>query len=505
MRGRGARGHGGIRLTPKQWSELGDYTLLSQARSDLAAFGEYVFGHHAAAHHARIIELLTDESKRNILIIAPHGHAKTTWAGQIYPAWKIGNKPSTHIIFISNTATQAEKPSVAIREEIVKAKYRLVFPKIRTDSRKGWSEKEWFVERQEAGDKDATFLAAGIHGPILGARCDELIFDDVCDEENTATEHQRDKMASWLNRTARSRLVPGGRIVVIMTRWHEDDYAAELIREGFFLLHLPAIGYGGKDRCPICSKFDDSRCRHWDAGEGQALWPEHIPLADLEAIRRRWPHDFETNYQGNPHLPQGEFLKRDWWQLMAASQWPTEFDDLIQVWDTAAKAGEAAAYSACVTMGRLGNRIFIEDVFRKKMEWPELERKAIELLQRSRPRVVVVEDQSSGISLIQALKAKGLPILPMKTDRNKIARTKAISGIVQAGLVFLPKGRDWVESFIDETAGFPDTKYKDQTDAAVHGITYFAREQEHEFMVEYEEQVVISPELDRVDMARGGY
>ncbi len=455
---------------------------LELARQSLTAFAGRVFGLAPARHHREWIGALEDQSMRRLLIIAPPGHAKTSWVSIFYPAWRVGREPSVHLGLLSNTATQAHRPSVAVRDTLKSSDaYHALFPAIQPDFIKGWAEHEWFVQRTQPGDKDATMVAAGVFGPILGGRFDELILDDVCDAENTATARQRERVRDWILTTALSRLVPDGRVICVMTRWHENDLAKDLIEQGFQVIHMPAI----------------------DA-EGRALWPEVWPLSKLEQKKRELGSlAFEGMYQGNPTVPQGDVLKRAWWRV--EESWPKEFDDTIQIYDTAFKEGASADFSVCITLSLLQGRVYVRDVLREKLAWPDLMRAVRVQYQRHWPRLCLIEDRASGQSLIQALQQEAIPVLPVRADKSKLARTTAISGFVESGRVCLPRHAEWLDDFVEETAAFPRGAHDDQVDALVHGLTYFFLQGEQETVVEYEEPVSISPELDEIDAQFGIY
>ncbi len=215
------------------------------ARHDLGAFAAHVFDCWPAPHHELWVELLTDPRLERLLIIAPPGHAKSTWCTCIYPAWIIGRTPVVNILLVSAAAAQARLFSGTIRATLQAPAYAEVFPEIAIDRARGWSQSAWFVQRDAAANKDATLAAYGVNGPIIGRRADLILVDDPCTEANTATTESRKKMWLWFRQTLLTRLRPGGRVIVIMTRWHEGDLAGELIRSGdFAVCHLRALGEG---------------------------------------------------------------------------------------------------------------------------------------------------------------------------------------------------------------------------------------------------------------------
>ncbi len=470
-------------------------------RRSLAAWAEAVADLSPARHHQEWIAALEDNSIRRLLIIAPPGHAKTSWVSIFYPAWRIGSDPNLHFCLLSNTATQAHRPSVAARELIKNSEaYHKIFPQVKPDYIKGWAEHEWFVQRPNPGDKDATMIAAGVFGPILGARIDELILDDCVDQENSATARQRKKMWEWVKATAISRLTPDGRIICVMTRWHERDLAAQLkAMGGFRVIHMPAIGY---------------------YGEGEALWPEVWPVERLEEKRRdQGTLRFEGMYQGNPTVPEGSLLKRAWFRL--EEQIPAAFDYVLQIWDTAYEGeneGSDASYSACITLGILRADVTILGWFMQRMEWPDLLRAGyvefrLQGLRGQLPRLILVEDKASGKSLIQAWrsgqgrnKAAGdplLPVMPVPARQSKTERANSVSGFIEAGHVHLPAGAPWAEALLDHCAAFPKAAHEDDVDALIHGLRFiFLGDEEEEIVLEYDPYGLenqITPELDEAD------
>lgn len=217
--------------------------LPEMARHDLGAFAAQVFDCWPAPHHELWAELLTDNRLERLLIIAPPGHAKSTWCTTIYPAWLIGRNPAVNILLVSAAAAQARLFSGVIRATLQSPAYLEVFPDITLDKTRGWSQSAWFVRRDAVANKDATLAAYGVNGPIIGRRADCILVDDPCTEANTATPEARRKMWQWFRQTLLTRLRPAGRVIVVMTRWHEADLASELIHAGdFAVCHLRALG-----------------------------------------------------------------------------------------------------------------------------------------------------------------------------------------------------------------------------------------------------------------------
>ena len=206
-----------------------------------------VFGYEPRPHQLPWIAALEDMSIKRLIIIAPPKYGKTPTM-QDYVSWRIGNDPNNyHCLYVSNTAKQAKKPSVAIRDTIEYSdRYHKYYP-ILPDKNKGWARDLLFVKRWDPSDKDSTFQACGVHGPVIGATVEEVILDDVADKENQATEYQAEQLMSWLRSTPLSRLVPNiSRVVMICTRWSEMDPAEAFKNDGWTVIELKAITDEGK-------------------------------------------------------------------------------------------------------------------------------------------------------------------------------------------------------------------------------------------------------------------
>jgi len=224
---------------------------LRRARVDLAAFVEFVFGFHLGEHHRRWCDALSREAR--LVLLAPVEHGKTTLSSLALPLWTLGRNPGARIALISETHTQAARLLAAIRENILSnPKLREVFPRLvpAKGARASWSDSEILVERP-VGGKDPSVVALGVNGPLLGARLDLAILDDVCSFENTFTSGQRQKLVSWFRSTLVGRVVDSGRVVSVGTAWHDEDLLQTLsLSSQYQTIRDPAIKQDGEPLWP---------------------------------------------------------------------------------------------------------------------------------------------------------------------------------------------------------------------------------------------------------------
>ncbi len=367
-----------------------------------------------------------------------------------FPAWYLGRNPQSQIIGCSYAEGLAYSFSYAIRETITSPSYqRLWQHKLDTSGAVRW---------QLAGKENsrASYIAAGVGGGITGDGADLLVIDDpVKNAEEANSQLYRDKVWDWYRTVARTRLQPGGAIVLVMTRWHKDDLAGRLLELA----------------------RQDSQADQWEVinfraiENGQALWPERYPLDTLENIKASiGSMAFESLYQGEPTVAEGNIIKREWWRYYRERP---NFSRIIHSWDTAFKSETKNDYSVCTIWGEGQTGYYLLDVWRQRVEFPELKRAVISFYDRDRPAAVVVEDKASGQSLIQELKRDTkIPVLPFKVDSDKTARVNAVTPLIEADRVFLPEHANWLSDFIEELSAFPSGEHDDQVDSMSQALGY---------------------------------
>ena len=373
--------------------------LLALAHQDLACYSIAQWPEfERAPHHELIISKLEaierGEIKR-LMIFLPPRHGKSFITSSIFPAWFLGRHPEYHVIFATYGQELSDDFGRRVRNFIADRVHQEIFPNCRL------SEDSTSVRRFNTTASGAYF-AVGRGGPITGRGANLLLIDDpIKDREEANSETIRRALHEWYASVAYTRLMPGGAIIIIQTRWHEDDLAGWLLREHanekWDVLSLPAI-----------AEQDESFRK-----EGEPLWPEKFPLPDLENIRaltggRVWA----SLYQQRPAAAEGVIFKRDWWQFFSPPL-TVKLDQIVQSWDTAFKKGTENDFSVCTTWGVTSDGYYLLHVWRERVEFPELKRVLTSLAEEWKPNAILVEDRASGQSLIQELKlSTPLPLIP---------------------------------------------------------------------------------------------
>lgn len=424
-------------------------------------------GYHPAEHHrliASALERVADGSLKRLMIFMPPRHGKSMLASEFFPAWYLGIHPDHQVIASTYAQELANDFGRKVRNITKSPEHAALFPgfSLSADSQAACR----FHTPQKG-----VYQGVGVEGGATGRGAHLLLIDDpVKNREEAESESRRKLVKDWYTSTAYTRLMPGGAVIVIQTRWHEDDLAGWLLREHqhehWEVLNLPALAEPG-----------DALGR----AEGAPLWPESYPLEALERIRRTvGARDWAALYQQRPSAAEGTIFKREHWQTHK----PTEttpmallqalgIHHVVQAWDTAFKTKETNDFSACVTIGVARSRYYILDVWRDRAEFPELKRAMVSQHAKWKAHSVVIEDTAAGQSLIQELRRNTrMPLVAVKADRDKVTRAHAVTPTHEAGLCYLPEDEPWVADFEDELAGFPGAAHDDQVDAFVHAMTY---------------------------------
>jgi len=391
------------------------------------------------------------ERKLRLIVSLPPGHGKSELISHWLPIWFLHEWPDKRIGFATYEASFAAYWGGLVRDTIEETSEELKL-ELRHDTT---AKNEW---RLKSG---GGMFATGVGGPMTGRRFSLLVCDDPIKniaEAESAT--YRENIWRWWRTVARTRLFQDSSMILVMTRWHHADLIGRLQDESsepWEHIKLPAL-----------AEEDDPLGREI----GQPLCPEMFDLAELETLReevggttgRYWV----ALYQQRPSREEGTIFRVDWWKYF------TELPKLTrtaQYWDTAFKKGKASDWSVCLTLGKHETGVCILDMWRGRVEYPELLSMIKAKYDQFRPSLVKVEDAASGQSAIQSLtRDTSIPIIKIKAEGSKEQRANLITGIVEAGRVSLPERADWLAVFLDEVTNFPAGKYDDIVDVLSYGL-----------------------------------
>lgn len=425
-------------------------------------------GYRPAEHHLELcgrLESVARGDTKRLIVMMPPRHGKSMLCSEYFPAWYMGNNPTKQIITATYAQQLADDFGRKVRNICNTDAHRYAFPDFRL------SDDSQAANRFHTADGGA-YYAVGAGGPITGRGADLLLIDDpIKGREDAESEVMRVRLKDWYTSVAYTRLMPGASIIIVQTRWHDDDLAGWLMREqrheGWDILNLPAIAEPG-----------DVLGRQ----EGAALWPEAYNEASLAKIKLSiGSRDWSALYQQRPSAAEGSvFLRKNWGRYHPPVDTPKGLVEalgitsIIQGWDTAFKVRETSDYSVGVTIGVAKAKYYVLDVWRDRVEFPDLKRAVQTQAQKWSANAVVIEDAAAGQSLIQELQRNTrVPLIPQKVDKDKVSRANAVTPTHEAGLIYLPEGPvDWRGEFEDELAAFPSAPHDDQVDAFVHAMAY---------------------------------
>ena len=430
------------------------------ARTDLACYCAMSYPRFELAHHHRLIVDKLERIERGeidrLMIFLPPRHGKSLIASQLFPAWYLGRHPDRSIIASSYGSELATDFGRRVRNLISDGLFQSIFPgaKLAGDST---------AAHRFALSKGGNYYAVGAGGPITGRGADLLLIDDpIKGREDANSESYRRQLHEWYESVAYTRLQPSGAVVIISTRWHQDDLAGWLLREhpeeNWAVLNLPAIAEEEEG---------------WRS-EGAALWEKKFPLKRLAQIREAvGGATWAALYQQRPAAAEGAIFKREWWKTFAPATLPARFEQVVISLDTAFKAGSSNDFSVGLVLGVGEVGYYVLDIWRDRVEFPALKRQVEMLALKWNPDRVLVEDKASGQSLIQELQSNSrLPIDPIKVDSDKVTRATAITPLVEAGKVFLLEDADWLDDFLEEVSSFPAAPHDDMVDAVSQALNY---------------------------------
>lgn len=402
------------------------------------------------------------------MIFMPPRSGKSLLVSEYFPAWYLGRNPSHYVIAATYAQELADDFGRKVRNQIADKQYQNIFPgcTLKGDSQ---SAKRFHIQQQGIETNlDGAYFATGIGGPMSGRGAHLLLIDDaVKNREEASSQAVRQRNKDWFTSTAYTRLMPGGRIVVVMTRWHMDDLAGWLLEsqphENWTVLSLPAIAESDED--PI------------GRAKGEALWPDMFPLETLEKIKSSvGSRDWNALYQQRPSPEGGGIFKADWFKRYDRPE--DQYQMIVQSWDTANKAGELNDPSCCTTWGVRHNGADLLQVMVRRLEYPDLKNLVVKQAEAFSANVVLIEDKASGQQLLQDLRRSTvLPLVAIMPERDKITRASAVSAMIESGVVSLPKQAAWLTDYESEMLTFPNSTHFDQVDSTTQFLNWLRNKQ----------------------------
>jgi len=407
----------------------------------------------------RFLKDVEDGKQPRLMLQMPPRHGKSLLASQYFPAWALGQHPDYEIISSSYSGSLATGFSRKVRTQLRDPAFSVLFPEAKLD-KDNQNAEGWLTT------KGGGFVPAGVGGAITGKGAHILIIDDpVKNAEEAESETSRQNVKDWYASTAYTRLAPKSGVLIIQTRWHDDDLSGWLeaqMRKGegdnWEIIRYPGIAE------------EDEKYRR----KGEALHPARYPLAMLKKIQLAvGPRVWNALYQQNPTPDDGEYFKREQVKYYPYGKQP-HLLTTYAAWDFAIGKNETNDYTVGVVIGldEDGN-FWLLDVRRGRWGSDEIIDQMIDVQRTWKPEMHGAEQGQISMSIgpfldkrISEEKVWDLHVEPLTTGRrDKQARARTLQGMMQAMRVYFPLGAPWLDVLVTEMLRFPNGKHDDQVDA----------------------------------------
>lgn len=434
-----------MQLSPQQ--AAAELLARRKARNGLLAFTSYTNpSYEAAPHHeliARKLEAVLRGEITRLIICMPPRHGKSELASRRFPSYYMGQRPDKQIIAASYSSDLSTDFGREVRNIVDSPEFGALFPiTLAADSK---AANRWHTS--EGG----MYVAAGVGTAITGRGADILLIDDPFkDRKDADSELQRQRVWDWYTSTAYTRLMPGGAVVVINTRWHDDDLTGRLLAEQtnggdqWEVLSLPAID-----------------------GDGAALWPAWYPIERLEQIRGVLPaRDWNSLYQQNPVPDDGDYFKADWFgtyeelpklNIYGASDYAVTED-----------GGDFTEHG--VFGVDQNSNIYVLDWWYGKTNAAEWIERKCDLVLKHKPDCWFGESgvirRSVEPFMVKRMEERNAfcRIEWIASIADKTARARGIQARASMGKVYLPKKAPWLDHIMGQLLRFPAGVHDDAVD-----------------------------------------
>lgn len=410
-----------------------------------------------AWHHrqiARRLEALERGEITRLMIFVPPRHGKSMLASEYFPAWYLGRNPDHYVIAATYAQELADDFGRKVRDQIEDPLFGAIFPHVRMQG-SSRSAKRFHVggPHDPGSGNSGAYFAVGVGGPLTGRGAHLLLIDDpVKNREEADSELIRDRLWSWYTSTAYTRLMPGGRICVIQTRWHEDDLSGRILREhgheNWEVLELPAI---------------DEHLK--------ALWPAKYPIERLREIEKSiGPREWSALYQQRPAPEEGAYFRESW--LRRVDLMPdVETMNVYGASDYAVTA-DGGDYTVHVVVGvDADGRMYLLDLWRARTASDQWVDSFVGLVKRWKPISWAEEagQIKAGIGpwLTNRMRERGAYVHreTFPTRGDKAVRAQSFRGRMAVNGLYIHKDAPFYGELFSELMSFPVGVHDDQVDA----------------------------------------
>lgn len=389
-----------------------------------------------------------------LIVNLPPRHGKSALISETFPSWYLGRNPDKRVICTAYDQALAERFGRFNRLKL--DEYGPALWGVSVSKSKA-SQTDWEIQGR-AGGMRSVAIGAG----ITGHGADLLIIDDPHKSAAEAdSETYRERIWQEWQQTLSTRLHAGGRVVVVATRWHEDDLCGRLIANEpgrWQVLSLPAIA---EPLDPLGRSV------------GTPLWPEGGYDEEWAKQQRATvgSRAWAALYQQRPTAAEGNLLKREW--IQRYREQPASFQRIVQSWDLTFSGGSDSDYVVGQVWGLSGGSFYLLDQRRAQLTFSD-SLAAIRAMTAKWPNATakLVEEKANGAAVLDVLRREISGLIPIKPKTGKEERLQAVQPLFEAGNVYVPYGPMWADELIDEWVSFPSGAHDDQVDAMTQALSW---------------------------------
>ena len=388
----------------------------------------------------------------DILVIdTPPQHGKSQTITETLPSWYLGHFPRNRVIEISYSEDFAEMFGRRNKQKIAEYGGKLFGIELADTP---CASTEFELSNHKGG-----MISRGIMSGVTGHGANLMIIDDpVKTQEEADSKSRQDKIWNeWLS-SFTSRLAPHAKVIIIMTRWSENDLVGRLLEmDG---ISIKVLNF------PLEAEANDILGRE----VGEALCPEigkdneWLKAFKKMLLSREGTRTWNALYQGRPVAMEGNLIHRDWWQYY--TKLPDDLPEYVMSVDAAFKDGDDNDFVAIQVWGKKDADMYLVDAVKKHLDMPSTCREIVRLRSMyPKCRTTLIEDKANGSAIIQILRKKLGGIIAIDPFGGKISRVNAIAGAIESGNCYLPSDKPFTNDFVDECSAFPNGAHDDQVDA----------------------------------------
>ncbi len=418
--------------------------------------GKFLFPKHLQLLSRKLLDAAAEPNKR-LMVFMPPRHGKSEMVSRWFPTWYLLNNPSKRVMLASYEAEFAGSWGRKVREafELAVATYGLNTRVSTSAAARDWWEIESYdINTNRYFNTGGAMMTAGVGGGLTGKGGDIVIIDDpVKNAEESMSATMREKAWDWYVSTLRSRLEPKASLIVVQTRWNEDDLSGRILDR---VNEMRADGVDMHDweiiSLPAIAEENDPLGRE----VGEALWPQRYPVKELQQLEvEAGPYWFSALYQQKPipagkaifnaafmgrYTRQGHILylaKADGTRKAVSIHECSVFSTV----DLATSTKQTADFTVISTWARTReNELILLDVLRKRMEGPDHVSYLVSVWANFRPTIFYIEANGFQLSTVQSAMRAGLPIQPVTADKDKLTRALPAAAKEKAGYFYFPEG-----------------------------------------------------------------